>query len=162
MQAQATNSDAGRRSGSDIVLTGATGFVGKVVLYELLRRREELGVDKVRLLIRAGRNSDAAKRFRTEIASSRCFSGLEFDWQDSVEPVESDLTLPNAGIDADTLAAMQASVTHVINCAASVQFDLPVADAARSNVTTALEMLELARGVDGLRHATHERARPRP
>ena len=55
------------------MLTGATGFVGKVMLYELLRRRDELGLAKVRLLIRPGRNSDAAKRFKTEIASSRCF-----------------------------------------------------------------------------------------
>jgi uncharacterized protein YbjT (DUF2867 family) len=31
-----------------VLLTGATGFVGKVVLYELLRRREELGIERVR------------------------------------------------------------------------------------------------------------------
>ena len=139
------NSDSGRRSGSDIVLTGATGFVGKVVLYELLRRREELDVEKVRLLIRPGRNRDAATRFLKEIASARCFSNLDFDWQEYVEPVESDLSEPNVGIDADALAAMQESVTHVINCAASVQFDLPIAKAARANITTALEMLEFAR-----------------
>jgi fatty acyl-CoA reductase len=150
VQERASNSETIRRTGSDIVLTGATGFVGKVVLYELMRRREELGVEKVRLLIRPGRNSDAAKRFRTEIASSRCFSELDFDWQDYVEAVESDLSEPQLGIDASTLAAMQASVTHVINCAASVQFDLPIEQAAKANVTTALEMLELARGCANL------------
>ena len=116
------------------------------MLYELLRRREELNLSKVRLLIRAGRNSDADKRFRTEIATSRCFSLLDFEWQDYVEAVDSDLSEPQAGIDAEKLASMQQNITHVINCAASVQFDLPIQDAARSNVTTALEMLELSRG----------------
>ncbi len=82
MQDQEFNSDGGRRGGSDILLTGATGFVGKVVLYELLRRREELNLNKVRLLIRPGRASDAARRFRNEIAASKCFSGLDFEWQD--------------------------------------------------------------------------------
>ncbi|MBT8081341.1 MAG: SDR family oxidoreductase [Gammaproteobacteria bacterium] len=150
MQEQPSNSETDRRNGRDIVLTGATGFVGKVVLYELLRRREELGVEKVRLLIRAGRNSDATRRLQTEIASSRCFEDLDFDWQEYVEPIESDLSLPSVGVDEDTLAAMQESVTHVINCAASVQFDLPIEQAAKANVTTALEMLELARGCRNL------------
>jgi thioester reductase-like protein len=150
LEEQIINSDTGRRGGSDIVLTGATGFVGKVVLSELLRRRDELNLGKVRLLIRPGRNSDAAKRFRSEIASSKCFSGLDFDWLDYVEAVDSDLSMPSLGIDADQLAGMKESVTHIINCAASVQFDLPIQDAARSNITTALEMLELARGCSNL------------
>ena len=35
-----------------VLLTGVTGFVGKVVLYELLRRREELGISRVSVLVR--------------------------------------------------------------------------------------------------------------
>ena len=31
-------------SGQHVLLTGGTGFVGKVVLYELIRRREALGI----------------------------------------------------------------------------------------------------------------------
>ncbi|MDH5241875.1 MAG: SDR family oxidoreductase, partial [Gammaproteobacteria bacterium] len=38
--------------GHDILLTGATGFLGKVVLHELIRRRESLGVNKIHLLLR--------------------------------------------------------------------------------------------------------------
>jgi 1-acyl-sn-glycerol-3-phosphate acyltransferase len=150
LQDQEFNSDGGRRGGSDILLTGATGFVGKVVLYELLRRREELNLNKVRLLIRPGRASDAARRFRNEIAASKCFSGLDFEWQDYVEAVDSDLSMPKAGIDDAKYAEMQESLTHVINCAASVQFDLPIQQAAASNITTALEMLELSRGCSNL------------
>ena len=35
-----------------VLLTGVTGFVGKVVLYDLLRRREELGIGRVSVLVR--------------------------------------------------------------------------------------------------------------
>jgi len=45
------------------LLTGVTGFLGKVVLEELLRRREELGVDRVHLLIRPRGGLGAAERF---------------------------------------------------------------------------------------------------
>ena len=50
-----------------ILLTGATGFLGKVVLEELLRRREELGAEEIHCLIRPRRTQTAEKRFQKEI-----------------------------------------------------------------------------------------------
>ena len=38
-----------RSSGAHILLTGCTGFVGKVVLEELMRRRDEIGIERVYL-----------------------------------------------------------------------------------------------------------------
>ena len=35
-----------------VLITGATGFVGKVVLEEMLRRRLELGVEQVYVVVR--------------------------------------------------------------------------------------------------------------
>lgn len=129
----------------DILLTGATGFLGKVVLHELLRRRESLGVRKIRVLLRTNGSGDAESRFTADIARSPCFAGFPADWTDSVEAVGCDLSLPGAGIAPEARAAIAASVTHVINCAASVQFDLPIQHAASANISTALEMLDLAK-----------------
>lgn len=36
--------------GAQVLLSGCTGFVGKVALQELMRRKEELGVDTVYIL----------------------------------------------------------------------------------------------------------------
>ena len=135
---------------SDILLTGATGFLGKVVLHELIRRRDTLGVEKVRVLVRTNGSGSAEQRFRNDVASSPCFSGLDRSWHELVEPVACDLSEPGAGIDPGRREAMQDSVSHVINCAASVQFDLPIRKAAKSNVTTALEMLDFAKGCRNL------------
>jgi len=136
--------------GADVLLTGATGFLGKVVLYELLRRRESLGVEKVRVLIRGNGSGTAASRFDTDVAGKPCFTGLDPDWRNYAEPVDCDLSAPGAGIADVQRESLANSVTHIINCAASVQFELPIQDAAQANVTTALEMLELAQSCRSL------------
>ena len=136
--------------GSDVLLTGATGFLGKVVLHELIRRRSSLGIDKVRVLLRTNGSGNAESRFAADIASSPCFAGFEPGWHDDVEAVACDLGLPGAGIDAEARKSIAANVTHVINCAASVQFDLPIVDAATANISTALEMLSLSKDCQNL------------
>lgn len=133
---------------SDVFLTGVTGFVGKVVLEELLRRRHELGVDRVRVLIRPtlkrGVMRSAAERFRKDVARAALFAGLGPGWERYVEVLSGDLEAPGCGLTSADLARLRATTTHVIHCAASVEFDLPVQQAARANITTALGVLELA------------------
>ncbi|MEZ4368852.1 MAG: SDR family oxidoreductase, partial [Kofleriaceae bacterium] len=135
---------------SHVLLTGVTGFVGKVVLEELLRRRDELGVERVTLMIRAGKTRDGkpidpAERFRKSVASAELFAGLPAGWEASVDVAACDLEQPRCGLSDADFDRVAAKVTHVIHCAASVEFDLPIKDAAAANITTALEVLELAR-----------------
>lgn len=137
-------------SGKDILLTGATGFLGKVVLHELLRRREELGVGKVRVLLRTSGSTTPEKRFETDVASSPCFDDLDPDWRDMVDPVACELSQPGAGIEPAKREELAQTVTHIINCAASVQFDLPIQQAANANIATALEILAFAKSCPNL------------
>lgn len=133
-----------KTSGKHVLLTGATGFVGKVVLEELTRRRDELGIESIYVLVRPRKDRDARHRFEKSIAESECFSQRTDDWRRTCIPVACELTLPDCGIPADDVAALTANVTHVIHCAASVEFDLPIAEAASSNITAALNVLALA------------------
>lgn len=140
---------------SHILLTGATGFVGKVVLEQLMRRRHELGVASVSLIIRTPKDAPdkavaAAKRFQETIASSKLFAELPADWTNAVHPLAGDLEQARCGLEAADYEAVIGRVTHVIHCAASVEFDLPIAEAASANVKTALEVLELARACANL------------
>lgn len=129
---------------SDVLLTGATGFLGKVVLHELIQRRESLGIGKIRVLLRTSGSATAEKRFDADIASSPCFDDLDPDWRDMVEPIACELSQPGAGIEPGKRESLTATVTHIINCAASVQFDLPIQNAATANIATALEILDFA------------------
>lgn len=128
-----------------VLLTGATGFVGKVVLEELLRRREELGVERLLVLVRAGNPQHAAARCRADIYTSACFSAHPSGWNEIVEPLAGDITRPALGLEPLARSRVSAEVTHVIHCAASVEFTLPLAQAFAVNTQGALHALEIAR-----------------
>lgn len=126
------------------LLTGATGFLGKVVLEELVRRRDELRVGKVHVVIRPSDSRTAAERFAHEVVASPCFAKLPPGWTDLVEVVEADLEHPGLGLNGHG-TAVESTVTHIIHSAASVSFDLPIAEAAKANIVAALNVLELAK-----------------
>jgi 1-acyl-sn-glycerol-3-phosphate acyltransferase len=131
-------------AGAHVLVTGCTGFIGKVVLAELVRRRDELGIRRIDVLIRSKRGQDPAARFAAMIASP-CFRQLEPGWQAICRPVAGDITQPHFGIAGDERAELTASLTQLIHCAASVDFDLPLAEAAGYNITGALGALGLAK-----------------
>ncbi len=60
-------------TGRVYLLTGVTGFLGKVLLEELLRQREEMGVEQVYVLIRRRGVLSAKERFWREVVPSECF-----------------------------------------------------------------------------------------
>jgi fatty acyl-CoA reductase len=82
----------GMQGGGVVFLTGATGFVGKVVLEQLLRERAALGLERVYVLIRAESEERVRQRFEDEIVASRCFVSHPSDLYDLVEPVMGDMT----------------------------------------------------------------------
>lgn len=132
-----------------VLLTGVTGFVGKVVLHDLLARGAELGVETVRVVIRPSKGRDGkvvepATRFARQVSHAEIFSGLPEGWQRRVEVVGGDLESEACGLSAEDRAKVTTQTTHVIHCAASVDFDLPIAQAAAANITTALNVLALA------------------
>lgn len=142
---------------SKVFLTGVTGFVGKVALEELIRRRVELSIDKVYIIIRKGKNKktgediEASDRFKKEVSESPCFKFLPVDWQKYVEVVSGDLTKENFGLSDDSKNKLIDNVTHIINCAASVDFDLPIEQAASSNITSALNVLKFSKSCKRLK-----------
>ena len=109
--------------GHQILLTGVTGFVGKVVLEELLRRQDELSVGTVYVLIRKNKaGDDAETRFEREVVGSPCFAQLPQGWQQRVRAVQGDLGESGCGIENETAQALAERLSHIINCAASVDF----------------------------------------
>jgi thioester reductase-like protein len=130
--------DDPRRSsaGSGVLLTGATGFLGRRILADLLRAGEHVGA-----LVRA-QDADAG---RQRIAEALATVGLS-------PPPESAMTILPGALDRPGLGLSEADREHVIetcgsvlHCGASVRFDLAL-DAARAvNVEGTRALLELAR-----------------
>lgn len=155
---EATNMDFSTlptETGAVILLTGVTGFLGKVVLEELFRRQETLQFQKVVLLIRPKKGRHHHARFYEDIRPSLCFSQLPIEWVQQVDVVQSDLREPRCGIDDLVYQQLTASVTHIIHCAGSVKFNQPILDAATSNISSSLNVLQLAKDCHDLRRLIH-------
>lgn len=79
-----------------VLLTGTTGFLGKVLLEKMLYTLD--CVDKIFVLIRAKKGSKLNERFKREILDSPCFDrlrdkhGMKFDqfMEQKVQPMYSD------------------------------------------------------------------------
>jgi thioester reductase-like protein len=61
--------------GKCLLLTGCTGFVGKVMLEKVLRALPD--VDLIYVLIRPKKGSSLMERFKREIIGSQCFDRLK-------------------------------------------------------------------------------------
>ena len=83
METQQLNPEASskvleRLRGKHVLITGTTGFLGKVVLEKLIRAVPDIG--GIHLLIRGNkRHPDARDRFFEEIATSSVFDRLRQD-----------------------------------------------------------------------------------
>ena len=130
------------------LLTGVTGFLGKVLLEELMRRRAELGIARVLVLIRPRGPLSGSERFRRDVVGAACFATLPVNWTDCVTVLDGDLSLPDLGLpDSRVLAEL----THVAHCAASIEFDLPAREAAAANIDATMHLLEAVRPLQRLR-----------
>jgi long-chain acyl-CoA synthetase len=126
-----------RKFDSDAILvTGATGFVGMALLARLVERTER----RVLVLVRAGSQAEADARVGSLMASL-------FDAPDRyagrVEAVRGDLTAPGLGLEAE-LERIAEEVGEIIHGAASVAFDLALAESRAINVEGTRRVLELA------------------
>jgi thioester reductase-like protein len=107
------------------MLTGVTGFLGKVLLEELLRQRDETLVEQVYVLIRPRGVLSAEERFWREVVPSKCFSRLPPDWASCVVVVEGQLERPDLDLNQSARDEITGRVTHLLHVAASISFDLP-------------------------------------
>lgn len=116
-------------SGKQVLITGTTGFLGKVVLEKLIRVVPDIG--GIYLLIRGNKShSNARSRFLDEIASSSVFDRLRHDDNDAFESfietrihcITGEVTEPRFGLDDAAFKELAGNVNAFINSAASVNF----------------------------------------
>ena len=120
-----------------VLLTGANGFLGKVLLGFLFERYPEF--QKLYILIRPRQGSTARDRFESEVLSSPSLQGIVAkrgrDFLNSkIQLLEGDLAQPLCGLTEECIEVLTGKVGVVINCAGLVEFFPPVDESFRSNV----------------------------
>ncbi|KAJ3469707.1 hypothetical protein MRS44_003772 [Fusarium solani] len=133
------------KTNATIMVTGATGFLGKVVVEELLRRRTDHNVQQIVLLIRKKEHLDARARFEKHVATSPCFMFLPQNWVEYIQVVEGDLADFHCGLQGSDYDRVCETITHIIHTAACIKFDSEVSDAVSSNIDSACNVLALAK-----------------
>lgn len=136
---------AGRR----VLLTGASGFLGKVWLLRLLEEVDTVG--KVTLLLRPNGVGDAPERWRRIVTQSPAFAPLRervadpVAWMEQrVEVIAGDVAHPDLRMPAEDADRLRADVDLVVHCAALVDFDPDIRKALSANIVGSLEAARFA------------------
>jgi len=122
-----------------LLLTGATGFLGQATV------RQWAGRGKIYLLVRDNENQTAAERFKP-VGEQLKSEGVVVEY----EVLSCNLADENLGLEEDVLAKVLGEVSHVLNCAGNVRFDLQPGDAIENNVETAVNVARFAARCKGI------------
>ncbi|KAI8096845.1 male sterility protein-domain-containing protein [Halteromyces radiatus] len=141
----------------NILLTGATGFIGKAVLWKLIH---SLGrnLGRIYLLVRNG-NTKRSKmgrpndRIKNEILNNKAFVSLRhsmgesvFDTiiQNKIIPISGDIISPDLSMSHEDRENVIENVHVVIHCAATVDYHERLDLALETNTLGTLRLMDLA------------------
>ena len=138
----------GRSPKLHVLLTGATGFLGKEFLFQAAHdRRIERVVSVVRPeKIRDPKTKEVVKTLTPKQRGAVLLRRLGIAGAKAKKFVfvDGDIERPRLGIADAELARLRRSITHVVHCAASVSFDDAYENSFRANVQGARNALEFA------------------
>jgi Male sterility protein len=138
----------GRSPKLHVLLTGATGFLGKEILAQVaLDRRIEKMISVVRPeKVRDPKTKEVVKilspKQRGAILLRRV--GITGSKARKFVFIGGDIEKPHLGIGEKDVARLKRTITHVIHCAASVSFDDTYENSYRANVSGARNALDFA------------------
>jgi amino acid adenylation domain-containing protein/thioester reductase-like protein len=120
-----------------VLLTGATGFVGRFLLAQLLQYEDAT----IHCLVRASSRQQAAERIKNTL--------MRWDlWKEEFErrivAIPGDLSLPRLGLDEASYRFVAEKVESIYHCATSMNHLETYTMAKPANVHSAAELLKLA------------------
>lgn len=131
---------------SHILLTGATGYLGSHILYELLHQSDAY----IYTLVRKKGDAPAIERVK---ATMNSYFGS--DMIDRVEQrviaIEGDLELAQLGISAEDHKLLVERIDTIIHSAADVRHFGEATQFAKTNIQSTADLLELAHARPGIR-----------
>ncbi|OMJ82851.1 hypothetical protein SteCoe_16318 [Stentor coeruleus] len=137
-------------SGKSILITGCTGFVGKVLLEKILFSIPQ--VSKIYVFVRPKKGSSIHERFQKEIIESPCFDRLKKMYSNfdsyimpKLIPVSGDMLKKGLDLSGEDFLMLKNNVNIIINSAASVDFNQRLDQALQINTLGTLKVVELAK-----------------
>jgi amino acid adenylation domain-containing protein/thioester reductase-like protein/non-ribosomal peptide synthase protein (TIGR01720 family) len=138
---KAARPGASAGSPAEVLLTGATGFVGSFLLHELLRQTPA----RVHCLVRAATPEEAWRRLRRGLET---YGLWEEGLAERLAPLPGDLSLPLLGLTRERFAGLAGQLDAIYHNGALVNFAYPYSALKRPNVRGTEEVLRLAAAAD--------------
>jgi len=142
-------------AGRSVFITGATGFMGKVLVEKLLRACPEIA--SIYLLVRSKKGVDPLARIHS-LLDCKLFDNLaqqQPDFRNKVIPIVGDITYDGLGISSDDRDLLIRDVSIIFHSAATVRFDEQLRLSVQMNMVGVKRMLELARQLPHLEAFIH-------
>ena len=139
-------------TGKKVLLVGATGFIGKVWLANLLEQLPEIG--RIYLLVRPNRSNTSLERFERILQESPVFETLakrygarfgEFLDQ-RLEVIDGDVSRPDLGLTAEVRRRLAREADVIVNSSGLTEFNPDLRDALAMNVRATVNILDFLRG----------------
>jgi len=138
-----------------IFITGASGFMGKVLLEKLLYTCPD--ISNIYILMRGKRGQSVQDRVR-DLLKSPVFKRLSSRSEEllsKVSAVSGDITSPRLGLSDDDVRMLQEKVSIVFHVAATVKFDMDLKSAVKINVTATKQLAKLCKSFQHLQSMVH-------
>ncbi|KAM0734055.1 putative fatty acyl-CoA reductase [Formica fusca] len=138
-----------------ILVTGATGFLGKALLEKLLRSCPRVAT--IFVLIRPKRNQSIEERFR-ELLENPVFDRIRSEFPGALNkifPVKGDVGMPELGLQPEDKDMLIQRVNIVFHSAATVRFNEPLKVAVNLNTRGTDRMIDLCRRMTNLISVIH-------
>lgn len=137
-------------AGKHLLLTGATGFLGKVWLCMLLERVPEVG--RVYVLLRPKALVPPSQRFEKMVNGSAAFAPLHQRYgadlsaflDARVTVIDGDVSEPGLGLTPAIRATLEGSLDLIVHCAGLVDFNPDLRKGLSANVHGTAHVAELA------------------
>ncbi|KAK4513527.1 uncharacterized protein ATC70_005529 [Mucor velutinosus] len=135
-----------------ILITGASGFIGKAVLWKLIHSLYD-SVDKIFILLRQNRQRSANGRLQDDILSNKAFLSLRrsmgtemFDEfvEEKIYPIFGDLTEANIGLSEADLDVLCSQINVIFHCAGNVDGNEGIETTVKINTLGTKQLFDFA------------------
>ncbi|KAL1432936.1 hypothetical protein MTO96_001925 [Rhipicephalus appendiculatus] len=141
--------------GKSVLITGVTGFLGKILLEKLLRSCP--GIKQIFLLIRPRKGCKSKERL-SSLLRSECFEHVHREHAEALEKlvaVDGDLTEPGLGLQPADYELLTREVSVVFHSAATIKFNETLRQAVEMNMEGTRKVLKLCHEMKKLQAVVH-------
>lgn len=141
---QVTSKVARFYGGRKVFVTGATGFLGKVLIHKLLMACPDIST--IYILVRPKRGKQPQERLQ-ELLSVPIFTKMPKNLLCKVVAIEGDITAPKLGLSTEDEDKLISNVSVIFHSAAAVKFDEDLSKSLMMNVMGTQSVINLAKKV---------------